>query len=141
MIADCLCSLQFSHLVFTYDFHFALKRFTKKFHKMRGWQLKKGASGGGGGQKILENSLIWVVHNKILLGVKNFKKYNLTRTRTHTYVYKSGGKKYSFFGKFGVLWFLETPVFRFTFLRYYQLTLNWSIYPVNYPSLLITVIL
>ena len=34
---DCLCSLQFSHLVHTHDFHFALESFTKKFHKMRGW--------------------------------------------------------------------------------------------------------
>ena len=29
---------------------------------------------------------------------------------THTYVYVSGGKKHLFFGKFGVLCFLETPV-------------------------------
>ena len=29
---------------------------------------------------------------------------------THTYVYVSGGKKHMFFGKFGVLCFLETPV-------------------------------
>ena len=34
---------------------------------------------------------------------------------THTYVCVSGGKKYSFFGKFGVLCFLETPVLRFAF--------------------------
>ena len=29
---------------------------------------------------------------------------------THTYVCVSGGKKCSFFGKFGVLCFLETPI-------------------------------
>ena len=29
---------------------------------------------------------------------------------------------YQFFGKFGVLCFLETPVFRFALLRYYQRT-------------------
>ena len=39
---------------------------------------------------------------------------------THTYVYVSGGKKCSFFGKFGVLYFLETPVFRFALLPYYR---------------------
>ena len=32
----------------------------------------------------------------------------------------SGGKKYSFFGKFGVFSFLETPVLRFALLPYYQ---------------------
>ena len=32
----------------------------------------------------------------------------------------SGGKKCSFFGKFGVLCFLETPVLRFTLSPYYQ---------------------
>ena len=31
-----------------------------------------------------------------------------------------GGKKYSFFGKFGVLCFLETPVLRFALLPYYR---------------------
>ena len=32
----------------------------------------------------------------------------------------SGDKKCSFFGKFGVLCFLETPVLRFALLRYYR---------------------
>ena len=32
----------------------------------------------------------------------------------------SEGKKYSFFGKFGVLCFLETPVLRFALLPYYR---------------------
>ena len=39
---------------------------------------------------------------------------------THTYVCKSGGKKCSFFGKFGVLFYLETPVLRFALLPNYQ---------------------
>ena len=39
---------------------------------------------------------------------------------THTNVCVSGGKKCSFFGKFGVLCFLETPVLRFTLLPYYR---------------------
>ena len=39
---------------------------------------------------------------------------------THTYVCISGGKKCSFFGKFGVLSFLETPVLRFALLSYYR---------------------
>ena len=38
----------------------------------------------------------------------------------HTYVCVSGGKKCSFFGNFGVLCFLETPVLRFALLPYYQ---------------------
>ena len=34
----------------------------------------------------------------------------------------SGGKKCLFFGNFGVLCFLETPVLRFTLLPYYRRT-------------------
>ena len=37
----------------------------------------------------------------------------------------SGGKKYSFFEKFGVLCFLETPVLRFSLLRYCQGFYHW----------------
>ena len=39
---------------------------------------------------------------------------------THTYVCVSGDKKRSFFGKFGVLCFLETPVLTFAYLPYYR---------------------
>ena len=39
---------------------------------------------------------------------------------THTNVCVLQGKKCSFFGKFGVLCFLETPVLRFTLLPYYR---------------------
>ena len=39
---------------------------------------------------------------------------------TQTYVCVSGGKKCLFFGKFGVLCFLETPVLRFALLSHYQ---------------------
>ena len=38
----------------------------------------------------------------------------------HTYVCVSEGKKCSFFGKLGVLCFLETPILRFALLPYYQ---------------------
>ena len=37
----------------------------------------------------------------------------------------SGGKKCSFFGKFGVLCFLETPDLRFARLPYFQRNLAW----------------
>ena len=37
---------------------------------------------------------------------------------THTYVWVSEGKKCSFFRKFGVLCFLETPILRFALLLY-----------------------
>ena len=48
----------------------------------------------------------------------NFPKKNIFLTPdTHTY---QGVKKCSFFGKFGVLCFLETPVLRFTLLPYYR---------------------
>ena len=39
---------------------------------------------------------------------------------THAYVCVSGVKKCSFFGKFGLLCFLETPVLRFALLPYYR---------------------
>ena len=39
---------------------------------------------------------------------------------THTYICVSGGKKCSFFGKFSMLCFLETPVLRFALLPYYR---------------------
>ena len=42
---------------------------------------------------------------------------------THTYVrVRVMGKKYSFFGKFGVLCFLEIAVLRFALLPYYRRT-------------------
>ena len=37
-----------------------------------------------------------------------------------TYVCVSKGKKFLFFGKFSVLWRLETPVLRFALLPYYR---------------------
>ena len=45
------------------------------------------------------------------------KAYQIFRK---TYVCVSGGKKCSFFGKFGVLCFLETLVLRFALLLYYR---------------------
>ena len=49
---------------------------------------------------------------------------------TYTYVCVQGlrrGKKCSFFGKFGVLCFLETPVLRFTLLYYYKRYIWWHL--------------
>ena len=46
-------------------------------------------------------------------------------SNTHTYVCVSGGKKYLFFGKFGVLCFLITPVLRLALLPYYQQNMNY----------------
>ena len=47
-------------------------------------------------------------------------KFSEKRTflNTYTYVCISGGKRCSFFGQFGVLCFLETPVLRFVLLPY-----------------------
>ena len=55
-----------------------------------------------------------------------FRKTNISdpQIRTRTYVCVSGGKKCSFFGKFGVLCFLETLILRFALLRYYRKTAN-----------------
>ena len=51
--------------------------------------------------------------------MSNFpKNEHFLPTDTHTYVCVSGGKKCTFFGKFALLCFLETPVLKFTFLPY-----------------------
>ena len=46
--------------------------------------------------------------------------YAHVRPDTHTYVCVSGGKKCSFFGKFDMLCFLETPILIFVLLPYYR---------------------
>ena len=53
---------------------------------------------------------------------KTFTRYqNVKRVpRIKSYVCVSGGKKCSFFGKFGVLCLLETPILRFALLPYYR---------------------
>ena len=45
-----------------------------------------------------------------------FENENFLPPDTHTYVCVSGGKKYSFFGKFGVLCFLVSSVLRIALL-------------------------
>ena len=49
----------------------------------------------------------------------------------HAYVCISGGRKYLFFGKFGVLCFLETPILRFALLSYYQQNRSLNCEPCN----------
>ena len=51
---------------------------------------------------------------------KFFEKRTFITPDTHRYVCVSGGKKCLFFGKLGVLCFLETPILRFALLAYYQ---------------------
>ena len=46
------------------------------------------------------------------------KNKTLLPPDTHTYVFVSGGKKCLFFGNFGMLCFLETPVLKFALLSY-----------------------
>ena len=50
------------------------------------------------------------------------KRTFLTPWYAHTRTCAYEGKKYSFFGKFGVLSFIETPVLRFALLPYYRQT-------------------
>ena len=49
----------------------------------------------------------------------NHAKFSQKQT-LNKYLRVSGGKKCLFFGKVGVLCFLETPVLRFALLLYYQ---------------------
>ena len=46
----------------------------------------------------------------------------------NTYVCVPGGKKCSFFGRFGVLSFLETLVLRFAVLHYYRRSILWNVW-------------
>ena len=48
------------------------------------------------------------------------KSEHLLPPDTHTYVFLSGDKKCSLFGKFGVLCFLETHILWFVFLAYHR---------------------
>ena len=50
--------------------------------------------------------------------LKFLKNKHFLPPDTHTYV--SGGKKCLFFGNFGMLCFLQTPVLRFALLPYYR---------------------
>ena len=54
------------------------------------------------------------------------KNNNFLPPQTHTCVCVSGGKKYSFFGKLGVLCFLVTSVLRYALLPYYRRIVSHS---------------
>ena len=72
-----------------------------------------------------EKTVMWKFGNNIQRSaVGNKPKRRISRRvfqKTGVlYVCVPGGKKRSFFGKFGVLCFLETPVLRFALLPYYR---------------------
>ena len=83
-------------------------------------------------------NITWNSSNKSSVGKRTNLKTNVSRKQsipnfpknedfllppdTHMYACVSEGKKCSFFGKFGVLCFLETPVLRFALLLYYRRT-------------------
>ena len=71
-------------------------------------------------RRVLQENQVRQIFRKTIIS------YPLVRTLTCTY---SGGKKCSFFGKFGLLCFLVTPILRFTCLPYYRrnpLVQTWS---------------
>ena len=88
--------------------------------------------------KVYNNNMAPEIVNDISLGIRQkgksqnecFKKAKhakisekqtfLTPPDTHTHMCVLGGKKCLFFGNFGVLCFLETPVLIFALLHYYQ---------------------
>ena len=53
---------------------------------------------------------------------------------TCTYVCESGGKKCTFFGKFDVICFLETPVLIFALLPYYLQNVHKYLRQLSYTS-------
>ena len=61
-----------------------------------------------------------VIGNKAKWRRKQENKARQIFRKTNMYVCVSGSKKCSFFGKFGVLSFIETSVLRFALLPYYQ---------------------
>ena len=75
----------------------------------------------------LRNSQIRLLLNQSFPGVSkkrstpNFpKNEHFLPSDTYTYACISGGRKCSFFGKFGALCFLEMSVLRFALLPYYR---------------------
>ena len=61
------------------------------------------------------NAFSRLLFSQKLHSTPNFpKNEHFLHIDTDRYLCVSGGKKSSFFGKFGVFSFLETPVFRFT---------------------------
>ena len=61
---------------------------------------------------------------------------NFPKDEHFTYVCVSAGKKCSFFGKFDVLCFLETPVLRSAFLPYYRRNILMKVLVKNSQQLL-----
>ena len=61
-------------------------------------------------------------------------KISQTCNRSDMYVCVSGGKKCSFFGKFDVLCFLETPVSRFALLPYHWRISNNEIIKLSHST-------
>ena len=71
--------------------------------------------------KIKKVILKYKIHIIIkILSIITIRHSSVIRQKYESYVCVSGGKKCSFFGKFGVLCFLETPVLRFVLLPYYR---------------------
>ena len=70
--------------------------------------------------KIVGNEARGIISERVLRENKAYQIFRKTSISyfpdTLTYVCMSGGKKCSFFGKFGVLCFLVTPVLRFALL-------------------------
>ena len=58
---------------------------------------------------------------------KFYEKQTFLIPDAHTYMRLSGGKKCSFFGKVGVLCFLETPVLRLALLPYYRQSAEYEL--------------
>ena len=94
-------------------------------------------------ERILEKLLLWKfwkIIKKASLVVFILNKFELDGNKAKgriskrvfqenkTYVCVSGGKKCSFFGKFGVFCFLETPALRFALLLYYRRTVQSTPY-------------
>ena len=76
-------------------------------------------------KSLVGNKVIGRISNRVSLenrACQSSRKTNISYPLyTHTHVCESGGKKCLFFGKLGVLCFLETPVLRFARLPYYRL--------------------
>ena len=119
MICTRYCSQQSSSLLLSLTLYSLFKCHQRESGSRKGWVL-------------LKANLKMGVSRK--QSTRNFPKNEyFLPLDTHTYVRVSGGKKYSFFGKLGMLYFLETSVLRFALLpnyRQFQFTssmLNWKL--------------
>ena len=123
-LQHCVKSVQIivlSGLYFTLDW---IRWFTPQISvystNTRKWQQKKNLFLDTFFHLVVGNKAKGRISKRVDGGGEFSEKRTFLTPNTHTYVCVLGGKKCSFFGKFGVLCFLDTTVLRFALLPHYR---------------------